>query len=308
MKFLFGGDWHFRHSAPICRTDVYSDTIVDKLQWLKTQQEKYNVPIVSGGDLMDAALYKSPTDVVLTLKLLEKNICDMVGIVGNHDLVSKNISYLDKSTISVLIASGKYKHIKGFYDLNKNTRLFGFDFGMGGIGHPNKKDIIDGCNIAILHEYVSKKKNDLFGKYVAKNLLKEFPEFDIILTADNHTTFTETHEGRLLINPGSFLRCDADQIKHKPCIFLVDTDNNSYEEIFVPIKNDVISKEHLQIQKDRDKRIESFVLYMDEDYEISDLYEENLKAYILANRVDEKTKEELINMNVEMFIEEALTR
>lgn len=305
MIIPYGGDWHLRHSVPICRTDNYSSTIIKKLQWLKQYEEKYGF-ILSGGDLFDKDLYKSASDVVLTLKIIEKHLPTMIGIIGNHDLLYRSVEYLERSTISVPMASGLYKHIEGYYDLDEHTRVFGFDYGMGGISHTNKENLIDGCNIAMMHEYTSKKKNDLFGKYVGKELLQEFPEYDIILTADNHTTFTEEYEGRILINPGSFMRMDADQIEHKPSIFLIDTEKKSFEQVFVPIAKDAISTEHIQIEKDRDDRITSFVISMDEEYEITDQFEKNLEKYIAENRVDKETNTVLINKNVEKFINMSL--
>jgi predicted phosphodiesterase len=301
MIGIFGGDFHFRHSNPICRTDNYSDTIINKLNWLSSLKKSLNAPIISGGDIMDKDLYKSPSDVVLTLKMLTESMPDMVGIIGNHSLLYRSMEYLDKSTISVLIASGKYTHIQKYYDLYPNVRLHGFDYGTGGIQHPKQDDLIDGINVAIMHEYVSEKPNNLFGKYVAIDLLKEFSEFDFILTSDNHITFTQEYKGRILINPGSFLRMDSDQIKHKPCIFIINFETKEYYKEFVPIEDNVISTEHLDLVKDRDKRIEAFVTTMDEDYEITDSFVRNIEKYIKENKYD-KEENVLINKNVEKFI------
>lgn len=305
MRFIYGSDWHIRHTNPKCRTDNYANTIIKKLNWLSyLQKQERNIPIVSGGDLFDKDVYKSPSDVVQTLKLVSRYLPDMVGSIGNHSLLHRSYEYLEKSTISVLIASGKLHHIQGHIDLDKHTRLHGFDYGTGGIKH--SEDLIDGCNIAIMHEYVSKKPNSLFGKYVGKDLLKEFPEYQIILTGDNHTTFIEEYGGRFLINPGSFLRMDADQVKHKPCVFIVDTENMSFEKRFVPIEDGVISREHLQIQKDRQDRIESFVESFEEEYEISDSFNKNIENYLNENRADKETNEIKISKNVEKFINIAI--
>lgn len=297
MKFIYGSDWHLRFSAPVCRTDNYAETIIRKGKWLEKLSKEHNAPIISGGDLTDKSLYKSPQDIVLTLNLL-KDWPNMAGIVGNHDLLHRNPEYLDKSIISVGINFNKMTYIKDTIDFD-NVRFHGFDYGSGGLQHP--ENLMEGYNIAILHEYVSKEKNDLFGKYVAKDLLKEFPEFDFILTGDNHKTFTEEHQGRILINPGSFLRMDADQIDHKPCVWLLDTDVKSYYPIYVPIEKGVISTDHIKIEKDRNERMEKFVIAMDQEYEVVDIFEENINQYIAKNRKD-KDDNVLINSNVENFI------
>jgi predicted phosphodiesterase len=297
MKIPYGSDWHIRPSNPICRTDNYAETIIKKLMWLREITKEYGL-ILSGGDLFDKDLYKSPSDIVAALLLVEQHLPDMIGIVGNHSLLHRSYEYLAKSTIAVPIASGKYKHIQGFEDLDAKTRVFGFDYGTGGIKHPDKDDLIDGCNIAMMHEYVSKKENKLFGKYVAKDLLKEFPEFDIILTGDNHQTFTEKLDGRILINPGSFLRMDSDQDGFEPSIFIIDTEELSFEQVKVPIEKDVISIEHRQVEKDRDERIDSFIITMNEEYEVTDQFVKNVEKYLLKNKVNSNV-EKFINMSLE---------
>jgi len=303
MQVIFGADWHFRYSNPKCRTDIYHETISKKLKWLKKLQKKLGIPILNGGDITDKCLYVSPAEVVASINLLEE-IPDMIGIIGNHDLLHRSMDYLDKSIISIFIKSGKIKHIDGYYDLDEKTRVFGFDFGSE-ITHPDPEDLIDGCNIAMWHGYVSKEFNPLFGKVVARDLLEEFPEFNILLTGDNHIRFIEEMDGRFLINPGSFLRMSANQIDFEPAVFVIDTDEMSYEMIKVPIEVGVISTEHIQIEKDRDDRIESFVTNLDEEYEITDAFEKNLENYIAENKHDENNKL-LINKNVEKFINRAL--
>ena len=304
MRMLLGGDWHFRHSNPKCRLDSYPETISRKLKWLTELKDELNVPIISGGDITDLCLYTAPKDIVASINLLEE-MPPMAGICGNHDFVHRSAEYLDKSIISIFIKSGKMTHIQGHYDLDPNTRIFGFDYGTGGIVHPAPEDLIDGTNIAIMHEYTSKKENSIFGKYVGKELLEEFSEFDIIFTSDNHVTFTEELDGRFLINPGSFLRMTADQIEHKPCVYLVDTESMSFEQIFVPIEEGIISRKHIEIQKDREDNMTSFVINMDNEYEVSETYEKNLELYITENRFDEN-EIILINKNVEKFINKAL--
>ena len=305
MKLIYGSDWHTRYSNPICRTDNYAETIKRKGLWLKELAKEYDAPILNGGDLTDKALYKAPQGIIQTINILINYWPDMIGIIGNHDILHRAYQYLDKSIISIMTNFGRMQHIKDVTILSdKNNEddcvaIHGFSYGTGGIKHP--EELHDGINIAMMHEYVSKKKNNLFGEYVGIDLLKEFPEFDFILTGDNHATFTEEYEGRVLINPGSFLRMDADQKDHKPCVWLIDTKTKEYSPIYVPIEDNVISDEHIQIEKERGERIDKFVIAMDQEYEITDLFEKNVEEYILKNKKD-KDGNILINKNVEKYI------
>ena len=38
----------------------------------------------------------------------------------------------------------------------------------------------------------------------AINILKKYPQFDLIVTGDNHQSFSVEYEGRLLVNTGTY--------------------------------------------------------------------------------------------------------
>jgi len=104
---------------------------------------------------------------------------------------------------------------------------------------------------------------------ILPKLLKKYAEYDLIVTGDNHKPFVEKHEGRLLVNPGSLTRQAADQINHKPRIYLWYAKTNTVKPIYLPITNDVISREHIEVKQERDKRIDAFVERLDTGFEFN---------------------------------------
>jgi hypothetical protein len=83
---------------------------------------------------------------------------------------------------------------------------------------------------------------------------------------------------------------DADQVDHKPCVFLWYSDTNTVQQVFLPIVEGVISREHLEVKEERDNRIASFIEKLSGEYEVSLSFERNLEEFLKANNVDETVK------------------
>jgi DNA repair exonuclease SbcCD nuclease subunit len=129
----------------------------------------------------------------------------------------------------------------------------------------------------------------------ASSILKKYPQFSLILCGDNHRTFVEEYEERLLVNPGSLMRMDADQIDHKPSIFLWYSDN-SVKQIFLPIEEGVVTRTHLVEKEERNARMDAFVTKLNDDYKTTVSFEENLTQFFSANEVDPETKQIIYNV------------
>lgn len=120
--------------------------------------------------------------------------------------------------------------------------------------------------------------------------LKKYPQYNL-LTGDNHVTFVEKYKGRILINPGSIFRWTASQVDHEPCVFLYDSTDNTYEQIFIPIKTDVISREHIETQERINNRIDAFISGLSMDFETEISFQTNLEKFFEKNRIRKNIKE-----------------
>ena len=124
----------------------------------------------------------------------------------------------------------------------------------------------------------------------ARAILKKYPEYDLILTGDNHRPFTEEYEGRLLVNPGSLMRQSADQQDHRPRVYLYDAETNTAWPEYIPIEKDAVSRLHLETRMERSDRIEAFISKLGGEWEIGLSFEANLERFFQSNDVLDSTK------------------
>jgi predicted phosphodiesterase len=85
---------------------------------------------------------------------------------------------------------------------------------------------------------------------LAKHLLKKNP-FALIITGDNHRSFTTKYGIRWLINCGSLGRTNIDQAAHIPHFMVFDTETRKLAKIKVPIKP---PKEVLKIEEAKERK------------------------------------------------------
>jgi DNA repair exonuclease SbcCD nuclease subunit len=268
---ILTSDWHLREDTPICRIDNYWETQWKKVDFIKDLQQKYDCPILHAGDLFD---YWKPSPYLLseTIKHLPKQF---YTIYGQHDLPQHNLELMNKSGIYCLEKADKLETMDDVH-YGKEPR------GISSIccGLPTQK-------ILIWHvmNYQGKKPWPDCPSPSSVKLMKKYPNYDLIVTGDNHKSFVEEYESRLLVNPGSLMRMDADQTDHKPCIYLWYAKTNTVEKVLLPFEPDVISREHIERVEKRNERIEAFVNRLNDDWEGTVSFEENLKRFEESNNI-----------------------
>jgi DNA repair exonuclease SbcCD nuclease subunit len=262
-SFILTADWHLRDDQPICRTDNYFEAQAKKIQFIKNLSEKHNCPILCAGDLFNKAKSSKSLEIYL-MNNLPKLI---YTIPGQHDLPNHNIKNIIDSSIGILSTA----------DIIPLELIE-----LGGI-HTIKVD----PSIGMMHTFIQKPndtQDKLIGGSTALSFLKKYKKYNLILTGDNHKTFVFEYEGRLLVNPGSLMRMTAGQIKHKPCIFLYYTDTNTVKQIFLPIEENVIDREHIEQEERKEERFKIFIKKLNDDYDVSLSFVKNIKKYINKNK------------------------
>jgi hypothetical protein len=124
----------------------------------------------------------------------------------------------------------------------------------------------------------------------ASKLLKKYPEYDLIVTGDNHQSFVEEYEGRLCVNPGSMMRMTADQADFKPSIYLWYAETNTVKRVYLPIEPDVISREHIDRKRERDDRLDAFVGRLNTEWEAEVSFEENVTRILEENKIQDSVR------------------
>ena len=206
-------------------------------------------------------------------------------IYGQHDLPQHSMELAHKS---------------GLYNLWKNgkvTILPTCSFGQTPNG-VSKYFLLKNCTnagwtVLVWHTFAYQGKLPWPGctSPMGASLLRKYPQYDLLVLGDNHKPFTETYEGRLLVNVGSMMRTTADQMDYKPCVWLWYAETNTVTKVYLPIEDDVISREHLEIKEQRDNRIDAFVSKLNDEFETSLSFEDNLLAFEQANNVRKSVME-----------------
>lgn len=261
---ILTADIEFRMYPPICRTDDYWAAFKRKIDWLNKLQQKHECPVFDAGDLFDKKYKVNPSHELLGYAM--QNLPrPFYTVPGNHDLPGKSLDNYSNSAMAVLEDAGVLTFVKS--EIIKNLTIRGFPWGYEIKNHVGVKEYLgklhsDGVKaVAIVHAMVYKEFEPWPGceGHSAQEVMDLLPGFDLIVTGHNHQTFTHEDNGRMLVNPGSLMRNDADQIDHKPCVFLWYADTNSIKPVYAPIEQGVISRQHIDDKNARESRMDAFV-------------------------------------------------
>jgi len=289
-KCILTADWHIRADSPVCRTDDFQAAMWKKIRFIfelthefMTRDNEDSIPILFAGDLGHRPQWPN--------WLIEKFMGEidnynafpirLMMVAGQHDAPEHNLDLLPRSGVGVLMRS---EYVTQIDDIQPDILIEGFDYGK------KIKKIRNGGSVAVAHQLVIEDKPEWPGQVAdsAKSLLKKFPQYDLILTGDNHKAFVVEYEGRILVNPGSMMRTTADQINHKPRVYLWD--GEGVEPVYLPIEEGVISREHIDIGQDRDHRISAYIERLNANYEIGLDFKKNMVDHLKANRTRKEIK------------------
>ena len=271
------GDVHLREDSPICRTDDVWAAQWKKIDFISDLQKTHDCPVLCSGDLFD---YWKPSPNLLTFA--SEHLPDQLySIYGQHDLPQHNMELAHKSGLYNLWKNGKLKILDGCHFGQKP------DFSDNKEGSFSFIHFSPYRRILVWHQMVYQGKLPWPGctDPMAAKLLRKYPQYDLIVTGDNHKPFVEEYEGRILVNVGSMMRTTADQIDYKPAVWLWYAETNTVEKVYLPIEENVISREHLEIKEQRDNRMNAFIEKMDDSWDAGLSFEQNLEAYKKTNKV-----------------------
>lgn len=275
---IFTADWHIRNDTPVCRTDDFLKAMYNKIMYILSIQDKYKCPIFVAGDVFNKPRRLSKRDDNFWIDVFKQATNDIIIIPGNHDLPDHNINEYSDSSLAIL--ENAIDNVVVYKTILETIAT---------VGTGNTR------NIGMIHKMIHRdnplKVNDKCISKKAAAVLRANSKYDIIISGDNHETFVEEYENRILVNPGSLMRTTAAQIDHKPCIFLYEESSNTVEQHFLPIKKEVVSRDHIDKEKEEDERMQSYVSKMRDDVEMTLSYKNNMKEELMVNKISEKTKE-----------------
>lgn len=287
MKIVMYADQHFRSDKPEARLDDYQNTQDKLIDWLDTEFKDHIH--ICAGDVVHRA--RERKDQIGFALYLASKLHPFYGVAGNHDLLYHSMDLIDKTTLGVLERAGVYKPLSHENPLVlkddsylETVYVHGFHYGEE-IQHAPK--LRSGVRIAVYHGMVTQTEEPFLKGITAPQLLKEFPEYDIILTGDNHKQFIVVDGDRAVINPGSLKRDNADQADHVPRVFVFDPTNKTMTAVDVPTDDDVLDRTHLEIVEQRNERLEHLTEKFTEARSITLDFHENVINYLAENDVDD---------------------
>jgi len=272
-------DFHLREDTPTCWTGDFQTEQWTAVNFIASLQRKYDCKVIHAGDLFHH-WKPSPLLLSLAIRLLPNKF---YTIYGQHDLPQHSWELRNKSGIATLIEADKIKLLLGGIGVNYGQEP------------PKEKDTIrmfSNRDILVWHHltYLSKPFPGAEGG-MAEGILRKYPQFDLIVTGDNHQSFTVEYQGRRLVNPGNLTRQVADQADFQPRVALWYAADNSIQWVNLPIQEGVISREHIEVKAERDARIDAFISRLDGDYKAEMSFEENLESFFKINDIRDSVKQ-----------------
>lgn len=283
---ILTSDWHLRDDTPSCRTDNFEEAQWRKVAQVAALQEELKCPVLHAGDLFHH-WKPSPYLISMAIFYLPKNF---YTVAGQHDLPQHNMELFKKCGMHTLIQADSIKWIsRGNFG-----EEVGVAFRLTGKKEPQRQ-------VGVLHRFIWDGKNVPWpdcNEITARQLLKENPEFDLIVTGDYHKPFTYEHRGRLLVNCGCLTRQVADYADHRPRVWLWTAATNTVVPHYLVAEKNVVDREHIEIKQEREKRIDAFISRLTDEWEVSISFEENLKRFISSNKI-RKSVVDLIHKSME---------
>jgi len=284
-------DLHIRPGKPQSRIDDFQKAMWDKWHFvLNLSEENHVCPILIAGDIGQEPEWPNWLLRKFIRETRETTDCEIFVIPGQHDLPNHNLELWEKSAFGVLSAAGVIISlgIPGSSGTNEIQAgyagyLYGFSYGKE-IQHPEAIET-GRIRIAMSHQLVLENEVQGWEQGIGVSglsLLKKFPEYDLILTGDNHKSFVVQYRGRFLVNPGSMMRSSADQIDHAPQVYLWYAEERRVEVVYLPCEPNVLTREHIEKQQEKDRRMEAFVQSV-KPGELKIKFEDNMKEHLELN-------------------------
>lgn len=263
MKFLAMGDLHYRASTPKSRRDDYVAALFNKLEQVGGLADKHDCDfILQPGDCFDTST--PPLWLIGRAASVHKKRPWLV-VLGQHDQRYHH-NKRENTPLGVLEASGLVTilgteplRFLGLKEKGGEVDIYGSSWGED---IPDIQDP-DAMNILVMHRMVIGGKKAWEGQeeYDRSSHLLRKHKFDLIVTGDNHTFFIDDHSGRYLVNCGSLMRSNSDQISHRPTVVIFDTLKRTLDThaLKVAPAGVVFDLEHTEQEKERNKELESFI-------------------------------------------------
>lgn len=248
MRLGLLGDLQLTNKSPERRIDDYWATLLGKVtQALEIFEQKKCDVILQVGDFFDAPTVarKVVADIIRLFYSFDRYDQSRIYCVyGQHDIAGHSAWTFQNSPLEVLQASRIVKVLSDS-PVYRNFResaagdticFYGASFGER-IPRPS---IHEECyNILVTHRMIGNRPlwptQELVGP---RQFLRKHPGYNLIVCGDYHYRFSDTWNGRTIINPGAIIRKTISKfdLEHKPAVVIFDTDTGELEVVELNIE------------------------------------------------------------------------
>lgn len=296
IRLLVVGDVHYRGNNPKSRTDDYPAAVRRKLVEVCELAKKHDADaIIQAGDLFDSPTVSLPSVAEIMTSIWNYSPVSFLTIPGNHDLFGANQTSIGRTPY------GFMANLKYIRDLQREPHFFGPDDEVFITGHGYDVDTDrDIEQYLIPADVLEDTKDSLAVKVVHGMILDQRPGFemrhtlvseiamqerapDILITGHHHIGFgiktveAANARGKMLaINPGALCRLSAHpeemERQVQVCLLTIRDVDLSVEYEMIPLQSarpgyEVLSREHLEVQSERESRIAEFLGLLAEEGE-----------------------------------------
>lgn len=306
MKILILGDLHFTIKQPGSRLDDIREVFHEKIREIcnLAQREKVDV-VVQPGDFFDShkANDESKSTIIGILNQYFPTETKLLTIFGQHDQRFHQANVLN--TPLHLLASANYVEILNRIPFNYPSWIVDF-YGASWNEEIPEPENTNNFNVLVLHRMVIKNKlweqqEDFIQDSI---LLKTHPEYDLIISGDNHTGFTAKSGNRYLVNAGCLVRTNIGQEDHQPSVYIFDTVTRELQQHRLSIRpfEEVIRIEEAKREKTENDTLNQYAEALKSNTKLTGIkYRENLHNYIEKNKA-------VITHNMREFIEKVFRK
>lgn len=289
LRILATADWHLQATKPPCRTDDFFTVQEQTLDVLAQEADEHPVDmVVVAGDVFPHMTVPDWLKRMVAYKF--RNVL-VEGVVGNHDVDFHRVDYLPRSSLGVLDSAGVIKCSGNLDDTGVIYKLH-----CDGVwtGVPNSADIV------LAHQFVYKKTPPFPGAEESGYEVRRLPKGPrLIISGDNHQSFTFKSKSRLIVNPGCITRQRSDMADHVPKAYIInvpldeDVRPEIIETITLPDTADVITREHIEEKEEKEQRFVTLTEKLNETETHGISFRANLEHKIEKTKMRKGTKQEL---------------
>lgn len=266
MKLLLTDDWHLRWGRPRYRVDDYTETQFGKTQFLlnKASYNDCEMVLLAGDMTENYPVPKFPHRLLQRyIALLRSYTFELITVWGQHD--GNYHADFENTPLKVMEAAGAVTILDE--DRSRIPRAHYSEsiptvYGAGWDEAIPTPENPDHFNILITHKMIS--NSDYWSGTVSYTDAQAFLDsqpYDLIVSGDNHKHFYVRAHGKTLINCGSLMRTNIDQVGHQPVFYIFDTETRTFEEHKIPIRpaEEVFDLENYERQTSERREARAFI-------------------------------------------------